>query len=137
MSSVSSKNLCTFFYIYRDLAHHAHTPHRFETSSAARERAATAGNPRAEDVLHIDRRRAPPTASGPASTPGSSSGLGALQRYFVVDSTDALQKFGADAWERVVCVMTTGQVWQFRPYKWSDPRTLFHHGALGHLSVHS
>lgn len=24
--------------------------------------------------------------------------------------------------------MTTGQQWQFRPYKWSEPRILFHHG---------
>jgi parafibromin len=30
--------------------------------------------------------------------------------------------------------MTTGQAWQFRPYKWSDPRQLFHHGRL--FSVH-
>jgi parafibromin len=37
--------------------------------------------------------------------------------YFVVDSVKALSKFGVDAWERVVCVMSTGQVWQFRPYK--------------------
>lgn len=96
----------------------------FETSVSARERAASAGNPRAEDVLHIDRRRTPPTVSGTTSALPSG---GAIQRYFVVDSTDALQKFGADAWERVVCVMTTGQAWQFRPYKWSDPRTLFHH----------
>jgi len=44
-----------------------------------------------------------------------------------VDSVEALGKFGADAWERVVCVMTTGQAWQFRPYKWNEPRTLFHH----------
>jgi len=29
--------------------------------------------------------------------------------YFVVDSVEALSKFGTDAWERVVCVMTTGQ----------------------------
>lgn len=50
-------------------------------------------------------------------------------RYFVVDSTEALAKFGADAWDRVVCVMTTGQAWQFRPYKWSEPKTLFHHGT--------
>jgi parafibromin len=50
-------------------------------------------------------------------------------RYFVVDSIDALAKFGTDAWDRVVCVMTTGQTWQFRPYKWSEPRQLFHHGA--------
>lgn len=97
---------------------------RFESSSAARERAAAAGNSRAEDVIHIDRRRVPPSSSSqPTSTP-----RGDIQRYFVVDSTDALQKFGADAWERVVCVMTTGQAWQFRPYRWSEPRALFHHG---------
>ena len=24
--------------------------------------------------------------------------------------------------------MTTGQAWQFRPYKWNEPRQLFHHG---------
>ncbi|KAG1805801.1 RNA polymerase II-associated protein [Suillus subaureus] len=95
----------------------------FESSSAARERAAAAGNSRAEDVIHIDRRRVPPSSS---SQPTSTS-RGDIQRYFVVDSTDALQKFGADAWERVVCVMTTGQAWQFRPYRWSEPRALFHH----------
>ncbi|KAJ8587871.1 CDC73-domain-containing protein [Rhizopogon salebrosus TDB-379] len=95
----------------------------FESSTAARERAASAGNSRAEDVIHIDRRRVPPSSS---SQPSSSS-RGEIQRYFVVDSTDALQKFGADAWERVVCVMTTGQAWQFRPYRWNEPRALFHH----------
>ncbi|KAG0701083.1 RNA pol II accessory factor, Cdc73 family-domain-containing protein [Suillus ampliporus] len=76
-------------------------------STSARERAAAAGNSRAED--------------------SSSTPRGEIQRYFVVDSTDALQKFGADAWERVVCVMTTGQAWQFRPYRWNEPRALFHH----------
>jgi parafibromin len=50
-------------------------------------------------------------------------------RYFVVDSVEALGKFGPDAWDRVVCVMTTGQAWQFRPYKWNEPIQLFHHGA--------
>ena len=49
--------------------------------------------------------------------------------YFVVDGTEALAKFGADAWDRVVCVMTTGQAWQFKPYKWNEPKTLFHHGT--------
>ena len=52
-----------------------------------------------------------------------------LARYFVVDSTEALSKFGQDAWDRVICVMTTGQAWQFKPYKWNDPKILFHHGA--------
>ena len=51
-----------------------------------------------------------------------------LRRYFVVDSAEALSKFGQDAWDRVVCVMTTGQAWQFKPYKWNDPKVLFHHG---------
>lgn len=23
--------------------------------------------------------------------------------------------------------MTTGQAWQFKPYKWNDPKVLFHH----------
>jgi hypothetical protein len=32
--------------------------------------------------------------------------------------------------DRVVCVMTTGQEWQFRPYKWSEPKELFHHGQF-------
>jgi len=26
--------------------------------------------------------------------------------------------------------MTTGQAWQFRPYKWSEPKQLFHNGTL-------
>jgi parafibromin len=50
--------------------------------------------------------------------------------YYVVDSVEELSKFGTDAWDRVVCVMTTGQAWQFRPYKWNEPRALFHHGVL-------
>jgi parafibromin len=25
----------------------------------------------------------------------------------------------------VICVVTTGQAWQFRPYKWQDPKVLF------------
>jgi parafibromin len=55
--------------------------------------------------------------------------------YYVVDSVDELAKFGADAWDRVVCVMTTGQPWQFKPYKWNEPRALFHHGAPPHFYV--
>jgi parafibromin len=32
--------------------------------------------------------------------------------------------------DRVVCVLTTGQAWQFKPYKWQDPKALFRHGKL-------
>ncbi|KAH7884842.1 RNA pol II accessory factor, Cdc73 family-domain-containing protein [Phlebopus sp. FC_14] len=120
MISSSPTALITMYNVKRFLQESV-----FEPSSTARERATAAGNARAEDLLHIDRRRAPPTAS--VSSSSTSSSQGTVQRYFIVDSTDALQKFGADAWERVVCVMTTGQAWQFRPYKWSEPRTLFHH----------
>ncbi|EIW85820.1 RNA polymerase II-associated protein [Coniophora puteana RWD-64-598 SS2] len=102
----------------------------FELSADARARE---GNARAEDVVHIDRLR--PSLLSNSTQNGSGSGAGKvngatrgqMQRYFVVDGVEALNKFGTDAWDRVVCVMTTGQTWQFRPYKWSDPRTLFHH----------
>lgn len=32
--------------------------------------------------------------------------------------------------DRVVCVLTTGQAWQFKPYKWQDAKILFRHGEL-------
>jgi parafibromin len=43
-------------------------------------------------------------------------------RFVVVDT---VEKFKADYWDRVVCVFTTGQAWQFKDYKWSSPRELF------------
>ena len=95
-------------------------PTRFEPSAEARARAAAEGTTRAEDLIPIDRERTTIEPGGQARA--------SAQRYYVVDSVEALNKFGADAWDRVVCVLTTGQVWQFRPYKWSEPRVLFHHG---------
>jgi len=91
----------------------------FEPSAEARARAAAEGTTRAEDLIPIDRERTTIEPGGQARA--------SAQRYYVVDSVEALNKFGADAWDRVVCVLTTGQVWQFRPYKWSEPRVLFHH----------
>ncbi|TFL07808.1 RNA polymerase II-associated protein [Pterulicium gracile] len=93
----------------------------FEPSSTARARAAAEGNPRPEDVIAIYRKR--------TNIDGSGRETEVQSRYFVVDSVEALSKFGGGekAWERVVCVMTTGQAWQFRPYKWKEPRQLFHH----------
>ncbi|OLL24183.1 Cell division control protein 73 [Neolecta irregularis DAH-3] len=43
-------------------------------------------------------------------------------RFTVVDD---VEKFKPEYWDRVVCVFTTGQAWQFRTYKWSEPRELF------------
>jgi parafibromin len=91
----------------------------FEPSQEARARAAAEGNTRPEDLIAIYRKRTHIDPSGRETETQA--------RYFVVDSVEALGKFGADAWDRVVCVMTTGQAWQFRPYKWNEPRQLFHH----------
>jgi parafibromin len=92
----------------------------FEPSQEARARATAEGNSRPEDLIAIYRKRTHIDSSGKETETSS--------RYFVVDSVEALSKFGVDAWERVVCVMTTGQAWQFRPYKWNEPIQLFHHG---------
>ena len=98
---------------------------RFEPSQDARARAASEGNMRPEDLIPIYRKRTSIDTSGKETVTQA--------KYFVVDSVEALAKFGTDAWERVVCVMTTGQAWQFRPYKWNEPRQLFHNGEF--LSV--
>ncbi|GLB35615.1 putative RNA polymerase II-associated protein [Lyophyllum shimeji] len=91
----------------------------FEPSQEARARAMAEGNMRPEDMIPIYRKRTHIDSSGKETETHA--------RYFVVDSVEALSKFGADAWDRVVCVMTTGQAWQFRPYKWNEPTQLFHH----------
>ncbi|GAA5969722.1 hypothetical protein JCM3765_001219 [Sporobolomyces pararoseus] len=81
-----------------------------------------------EDVVQINHARA---------SNSSSNSNGRIEtrmaRYFIVDSVEALSKFGGqgggredELWDRVVCVMTTGQEWQFKPYKWSEPKELFH-----------
>ncbi|PAV23389.1 RNA polymerase II-associated [Pyrrhoderma noxium] len=91
----------------------------FEDPSEARSRANAEGNTRPEDVIPIYRTHTHIDPSGQERKTQA--------RYYVVDGVDALAKFGADAWDRVVCVLTTGQAWQFKPYKWSEPKTLFHH----------
>ncbi|KAI9446951.1 RNA polymerase II accessory factor [Russula earlei] len=114
MISSSPTSLITMYNVRRFLQESI-----FEPSAEARARAAAEGNTRAEDLIPIDRERTMIESGGQARA--------SAQRYYVLDSVEALNKFGADAWDRVVCVLTTGQVWQFRPYKWSEPRILFHH----------
>lgn len=68
---------------------------------------------------------------GTAGQPGAGVGIG--RRILVVDSAEAVTRLGgssasapgADPWNRVIAVFTTGQAWQFKTYKWSDPRELF------------
>jgi parafibromin len=91
----------------------------FEPSQEAKTRAAREGNTRPEDMIPIYRKRVTINSGGKE--------VESQARYFVVDNAEALAKFGTDAWDRVVCVMTTGQAWQFKPYKWNEPTQLFHH----------
>ncbi|GAA6017522.1 hypothetical protein JCM10207_008254 [Rhodosporidiobolus poonsookiae] len=99
---------------------------RFLPSDEARALAATGGGGgyAGEDVVQVNHARSTSSAGTTAETRKA--------RYFVVDGVEALSKFGGagkldEAWDRVVCVMTTGQEWQFKPYKWKEPKELFHH----------
>ncbi len=70
----------------------------------------------AEPVVSVQHR--------PASFGASARPL----RFLVVDNADTLAKLGAaggDPWQRVVAVFTTGQKWQFKPYRHSEPGPLF------------
>lgn len=60
------------------------------------------------------------------------------RRILVVDSAEAVNRLGTgpagsgqDPWNRVIAVFTTGQTWQFKTYRWSDPRDLFKNGTWG------
>ncbi|KAG6841737.1 hypothetical protein C0991_007623 [Blastosporella zonata] len=114
MISSSPTALITMHNVKRFLQESA-----FEPSQEARASAAAAGNSKPEDMIPVYRKRTHIDSSGKETETQA--------RYYVVDSVEALSKFGADAWDRVVCVMTTGQAWQFRPYKWNEPIQLFHH----------
>lgn len=45
-------------------------------------------------------------------------------RFIIVDTPE---QFKPEYWGRVVAVFTTGQVWQFKSYKWQQPTELFRH----------
>ncbi|EJD06202.1 RNA polymerase II-associated protein [Fomitiporia mediterranea MF3/22] len=114
MISSSPTSLITMYNVRKFLQEAS-----FESPSDARTRAASEGTTRPEDVIPIYRTHTHIDPSGQERRTQS--------RYYVVDGVDALAKFGSDAWDRVVCVLTTGQAWQFKPYKWTEPMTLFHH----------
>lgn len=40
---------------------------------------------------------------------------------------EGIEQFKPEYWNRVVAVFTTGQTWQFKSYKWSNPAELFKH----------
>ncbi|OTB08275.1 hypothetical protein M426DRAFT_317389 [Hypoxylon sp. CI-4A] len=45
-------------------------------------------------------------------------------RFVLVEGAE---QFKPEYWNRVVAVFTTGQSWQFKNYKWSNPNELFRH----------
>lgn len=45
-------------------------------------------------------------------------------RFILVEGPE---QFKPEYWNRVVAVFTTGQAWQFKNYKWSEPHELFKH----------
>jgi parafibromin len=45
-------------------------------------------------------------------------------RFILVEGPEM---FKPDYWNRVVAVFTTGQAWQFKNYRWSNPTDLFKH----------
>ncbi|GAA5894752.1 hypothetical protein JCM8208_006060 [Rhodotorula glutinis] len=120
--SPSSTAMITMHNVKAFLEESKFIPSEQARAQAALENANTPGNT-AEDVVLVNHAR-----SSATSAPGAET---RKARYFVVDSVEALSKFGGgkldEAWERVVCVMTTGQEWQFKPYKWNEPKELFHH----------
>lgn len=71
------------------------------------------------------------TSRGGVGQAGQGVGIG--RRILVVDSAEAVTRLGGssasapgtDPWNRVIAVFTTGQAWQFKTYRWSDPRELF------------
>ncbi|KAH8082234.1 RNA pol II accessory factor, Cdc73 family-domain-containing protein [Filobasidium floriforme] len=101
----------------------------FERNEDAKTRQQKEGNRKMEDVVMIYR-----TVSMP-------NGEEKKIKYYAIDSVDVLHKLGSaaggDPWDRVLCVFTTGQAWQFKSYKWSEPKDLFRNvlGIYFHLST--
>jgi parafibromin len=96
-----------------------------------------------EDGIFIDPTEARMAANGVSesivsvfhqSTNGPHDPNAKPVRFLVVDNADALSRLGGaggqDIWTRVVAVFTTGQTWQFKSYRWTEPKDLFRHGEF-------
>ena len=57
---------------------------------------------------------------------------GTKQEFKVTDNPSTLK---AHEWENVVAIFVTGQAWQFKPLKWSNPVDLFQHVLGVHLTL--
>ncbi|GHJ86564.1 hypothetical protein NliqN6_2966 [Naganishia liquefaciens] len=89
----------------------------YEKSDQAKARQQAEGNRRLEDVIVIYR------------TITALDGTERKIKYYALENTDVLSRLAGPeaAWDRVLCVFTTGQAWQFKNYRWTDPRELFKH----------
>lgn len=75
---------------------------RFEPSEVARQREASQGNIKAEDMVPVIRKRSGPGGEfyrywvwhGELTTLSGET----TSKYYIVDGVEALQKFGQDAW---------------------------------------
>ncbi|KAI1124412.1 RNA pol II accessory factor, Cdc73 family-domain-containing protein [Nemania abortiva] len=71
----------------------------------------TATSSTTANMLHINRLMKDIDANRP-------------MRFILVEGTE---QFKPEYWNRVVAVFTTGQTWQFKNYKWTNPNELFRH----------
>ncbi|KAI1108949.1 RNA pol II accessory factor, Cdc73 family-domain-containing protein [Nemania sp. NC0429] len=71
----------------------------------------TANSSTMANMLHINRIMKDIDANRP-------------MRFILVEGTE---QFKPEYWNRVVAIFTTGQTWQFKNYKWSNPNELFRH----------
>ncbi|VVT58058.1 uncharacterized protein SAPINGB_P006016 [Magnusiomyces paraingens] len=62
------------------------------------------------------------SGKGGSAGSGSAGGHGVKVKFLVVDN---VERFRPEYWDRVVAVFVTGQSWQFKTYKWSNPNDLF------------
>jgi parafibromin len=84
--------------------------------------------------LNGDSTTGGPGKGGSSSTAGGSSSNVSRRptRFILADST---ANFKPDYWQRLVAVFTTGQAWQFKSYKWTNPPELFRHAAGIHVNM--
>ncbi|CRG86837.1 Cell division control protein 73 [Talaromyces islandicus] len=73
-----------------------------------------------------------PGKSSSTASSGGGSGSRRPTRFILADSTT---NFKPDYWQRLVAVFTTGQAWQFKSYKWTNPPELFRHAAGIHVNM--
>lgn len=84
----------------------------------------------------------PPSSASTLAPTGGSNEVVVINRpkggrFLAIDSLDALNRLGGgaagastgnDPWRRVACIVTTGQKWQFKGYRWEEGRELFRNG---------